>query len=677
MPKAKTRKQKEKDEEYKLKDRTRKGNERKGWSKQKREAERKKARDRYWTKKAHAQSLEDKTNSDPNFQDDRSPKARVQAVTRLTHHLPKDPNHRQKTIDDFINKHQKIPQEDSNSVTATILSNTGMSSKEHLKLKQLLAKKMLHLPGNLNTAIKKSLKWRNSQVNSLSKSKASSNVKSPKKQFVNNSKKVLEFFKERARILPFKRTKQPTQVLERSLRILYREYLQGNSYIGFSTFCKYRPKNIKSQGFTKFNQALCETCENVDLKLKALNSVVRPPVAANKDGLLERVMCERHDEGRYFKPDCIHIKCQLCGPTDVWKLVKEGDFEKEVSLRQWEMKEVQRGDTMVKKKALVKKTATVKKVLGGLEEDLRTFPMHNFLAKWQYMQFNHKKKNPDQNEVVSVLDFAENYRCSIQDEAQSAHWNYMQATLHPIVCYYQCLHCDSCVTESIVIISNDLIHDSVAVKEFTKVACVNLKRKLPNLQLMTQFTDGCSSQYKSKKPFTDIQNSKDIFGMDIERHFFGSRHGKNPSDGESAVVKNSATRAVKTRQAIIQNAADLHEYCVQNLTRGGSSEECVHFQRVFFFVDSSTIQEQRRKDDQLGSDTKALVGTRSIHSIKPEQGGGVAYRNVTCFCSEDLCENAEYVDRWKRHTMTQSNQKQKQKQKQKRKQKRKQKKAST
>ena len=31
----------------------------------------------------------------------------------------------------------------------------------------------------------------------------------------------------------------------------------------------------------------------------------------------------------------------------------------------------------------------------------------------------------------------------------------------------------------------------------------------------------------------------------MERHFFGSRHGKGPSDGENAVVKSHATRAVK------------------------------------------------------------------------------------------------------------------------------------
>ena len=86
------------------------------------------------------------------------------------------------------------------------------------------------------------------------------------------------------------------------------------------------------------------------------------------------------------------------------------------------------------------------------------------MAKWQYNQFNYKKKNPQDGEVVCVLDFSENYRCSLQDEAQSAHWHYTQVTLHPIVSYYKCTNCNnSIVTESCVMISDDLTHDSVAV----------------------------------------------------------------------------------------------------------------------------------------------------------------------------------------------------------------------
>ena len=54
-----------------------------------------------------------------------------------------------------------------------------------------------------------------------------------------------------------------------------------------------------------------------------------------------------------------------------------------------------------------------------------------------------------------IQDFAENYRTFYQDEIQSAHWQYEQATVHPVICYYQCQEkgCWETVTESIICIT--------------------------------------------------------------------------------------------------------------------------------------------------------------------------------------------------------------------------------
>jgi hypothetical protein len=54
-----------------------------------------------------------------------------------------------------------------------------------------------------------------------------------------------------------------------------------------------------------------------------------------------------------------------------------------------------------------------------------------------------------------IQDFVENYRTFYQDEIQSAHWQYEQATVHPVICYYQCQEkgCRETVTESIICIT--------------------------------------------------------------------------------------------------------------------------------------------------------------------------------------------------------------------------------
>lgn len=44
--------------------------------------------------------------------------------------------------------------------------------------------------------------------------------------------------------------------------------------------------------------------------------------------------------------------------------------------------------------------------------------------------------------------------------------------------------------------------------------------------------------------FADISCALSDFGCTFERNFFGSHHGKGPSDGESAVINSGASRAV-------------------------------------------------------------------------------------------------------------------------------------
>ena len=40
-----------------------------------------------------------------------------------------------------------------------------------------------------------------------------------------------------------------------------------------------------------------------------------------------------------------------------------------------------------------------------------------------------------EKEVLVVGDFAENFTFVMQDEVQSYHWNNVEATIHPFVCY--------------------------------------------------------------------------------------------------------------------------------------------------------------------------------------------------------------------------------------------------
>ena len=158
-------------------------------------------------------------------------------------------------------------------------------------------------------------------------------------------------------------------------------------------------------------------------------------------------------------------------------------------------------------------------------------PEHIFNASWQYRQFTTLIDDLPQTTVVMVLDFGQNYACFYQDEAQAAHWFHNQVTVHPIVAYHKCPEAEETVKE-LIFLSPENTHDSSAVASFLHDAIVHLEEKRGlSIGHLIQFTDGCSAQCKSKRPFKNIVVAQETYGFPVSRAFFGSWHGKGPCDG--------------------------------------------------------------------------------------------------------------------------------------------------
>lgn len=258
-----------------------------------------------------------------------------------------------------------------------------------------------------------------------------------------------------------------------------------------------------------------------------------------------------------------------------------------------------------------------------------------------------------QGMALMVLDFAENFTCSFQDEVQAAHWYHEQVTVHPIVTYHQCLQCQEVVTESLVFISPDRKHDYHAVHHFTTQAIQHL-RHVRGLQLdsVVQFTDGCASQYKSRGPFADIACGLDDHQVTLERHFFGSRHGKGPSDGESAVVKSGAARAVKGGGVTISNAEELFGYLQSSSLSKQPAEDgsCRHNLRSFFYVGEEDVLRTRNRPGL------PVAGTRKLHAVRGVEGRVLMTRPLSCFCPPcragvGQCINIENAGRWEEKSL--------------------------
>ena len=95
--------------------------------------------------------------------------------------------------------------------------------------------------------------------------------------------------------------------------------------------------------------------------------------------------------------------------------------------------------------------------------------LYRYIAKSQSSYQKHLKSNIDSHTVILLVDFAENFVFTVQDETKSYHWNMSQSTLHPVCMYYFVdgrLHCHSfCI---IYIISDDMDHDVSFVHQIHK-----------------------------------------------------------------------------------------------------------------------------------------------------------------------------------------------------------------
>ena len=133
----------------------------------------------------------------------------------------------------------------------------------------------------------------------------------------------------------------------------------------------------------------------------------------------------------------------------------------------------------IQRQMLIEKDGTVDNLINEFTEEMKPHANHTFIADWQRKQFRNITQSIPNGWFVSVVDFAQNYRCLNRDEIQSAHYNYQQATLFILVSYFECPSFENgTVQESAVFISPDLKHDTNAVNHVNKLMNEHIKEKV-------------------------------------------------------------------------------------------------------------------------------------------------------------------------------------------------------
>lgn len=368
------------------------------------------------------------------------------------------------------------------------------------------------------------------------------------------------------------------------------------------------------------------------LKFQAVNRFLGTPIIRLKD-LIALTVCNSNNL------QCIKRECEMCGVNKLDQLCAEVESicDGDVSWFRWEQVEKGGGSRLDK----VKKDGSVHSLFLELKSEVQKLPLHDFTHRWQSQQYKNLKSDLPSKWGVITMDFAENYLCRQQDQPQSAYYGYSQVTVHPCVLNYS-NGCGGLVTDNFVFVSDVLDHDANMVHVVTEKMIEIVKDK--GLKKIVIFSDGCSAQYKSKLPFFYLNSY--VGDIEVERCYFGARHGKNPCDALGGVVKQATTRAVQARQVVIQNALDFFTYCTNHLCVERTESNCSS-SRNFFLISASDIP--KKSSDGL----KTLPGTMKLHSIIPMGDGVLSVRELSCFCPRCsagdylACDNIDFVDPWR------------------------------
>ena len=160
------------------------------------------------------------------------------------------------------------------------------------------------------------------------------------------------------------------------------------------------------------------------------------------------------------------------------------------------------------------------------------------------------------------------------------------------------------ITETHMIISNDLCHDIGAVQHFCNLLIKHVKEHVnANLTTMYAQSDGCKAQFKNTTHYLWISEQYEKTGIRADWTFFCSCHGKCDCDPEGGacrnVVKLHQLRDSAQHRTIINNIDELAEFLEANFKnptksyfakKGGGAI----YQRHIHYVKASEIEVTRR-----------------------------------------------------------------------------------
>ena len=307
-----------------------------------------------------------------------------------------------------------------------------------------------------------------------------------------------------------------------------------------------------------------------------------------------------------------------------------------IKIRQFEHVTYMHQGKEKKKMALVDKMMKPDELVHLLKTKLMDFPRHRFNVQHTSEVYDELVSNLDDQTILKVHDFSENYTCLLPDEIQSLHWTQDTATVYPVVVLRKVN--EDVREDHITFITDDKKHDVPFVELCNSQLHEHYKREGLSITHDVEYNDGCASQFKCIRAFAALAR-RDI---KTTRIFCETSHGKSKSDGLGGVVKCYASRCVCSEKRIIRNAKELHEFFEERLVVKNALESPKPMlNRLFFYISSEEVEEYRSSFPDKGF--KYIPGTLKIHQVVTTPGDTtlINHRNISCTCIS--CLNGEFM----------------------------------
>jgi hypothetical protein len=423
--------------------------------------------------------------------------------------------------------------------------------------------------------------------------------------------------------------------------------------IGYSTFARMRPREVRSSSKVTPRMCVCDRCENCKNPIEMLQSknVVGLPKTSLHD-IFKELWCDYDRKDKFPAYVCAKRSCPHCS-TDSFKekiLDQNRNIDWQMRVKyQWWVKTPIPGSYTSKKLALVDKEATLEELLDVLCAKLAKESMHFFVSIFQAQQIRDLRRNLRPRVLMSTMDFAQNYLNTYQDEPQGTHWAHVQTTMFPIVNCYTCprVGCPEQVLHEQIFFSNDIRnHNHFCVDTCTAESLRDLEENY-NLRFDCQIrvTDNCPKQFKSKGPFIRLSESR----FPTIYTYFGARHGRSLADRAVGVTKREMNRARLARVTTLRNAREIYEYLKKKDVLPKGPNSCCHYIRTHHLIEEIDV-------GKFVPD-KGLDGTTKFHEVRSTGVDNVVEaRDLACLCDGCLwrdcdCIYEKWVQPWRKFTL--------------------------